>query len=58
MYMDGARLWEAVAADAGRLDEFCTGEDSVKLCLTKGIAAPLGGILLKIFMVRWGSLGS
>ena len=44
--MDGARLWEAVAARASTLDDPCTLDDSVNLCLTKGLGAPVGSILL------------
>lgn len=32
MHMDGARLWEAVAAGAGTLKEFCAEMDSLSLC--------------------------
>ena len=46
VHMDGARLWEAVAAGAGTLDDFCNLADSVNLCLTKGLGAPVGSILL------------
>ena len=46
VHMDGARLWEAVAAGAGSLNDFCAAADSVNLCLTKGIGAPVGSILL------------
>lgn len=46
VHMDGARLWEAIVAGAGALDEFCGEADSVNLCLTKGLGAPVGSILL------------
>jgi len=46
VHMDGARLWEAVVAGAGSLPEFCSEVDSVNLCLTKGLGAPVGSILL------------
>ena len=46
VHIDGARLWEAVAAGAGSLVDFCAAADSVNLCLTKGIGAPVGSILL------------
>ncbi|KAF8544375.1 pyridoxal phosphate-dependent transferase [Trichophaea hybrida] len=46
VHMDGARLWEAVVAGAGSLPEFCAEVDSVNLCLTKGLGAPVGSILL------------
>jgi threonine aldolase len=44
--MDGARLWEAVAAGAGELKEFCNEMDSVSLCFSKGLGAPIGSVLV------------
>lgn len=46
MHCDGARLWEAVAAGAGTLPEFCQLFDTVSLCLSKGLGAPVGSILV------------
>ncbi|KAJ4288144.1 hypothetical protein N0V90_012161 [Kalmusia sp. IMI 367209] len=46
MHLDGARLWEAVAAGAGTLKEFCTEFDSVSLCFSKGLGAPIGSIVI------------
>ncbi|ORY14540.1 pyridoxal phosphate-dependent transferase [Clohesyomyces aquaticus] len=46
MHMDGARLWEAVAAGAGSLKEFCKDMDSVSLCFSKGLGAPIGSIVV------------
>lgn len=46
MHCDGARLWEAVAAGAGRLDEFCENFDTVSLCFSKGLGAPVGSMLV------------
>ncbi|KAF2728847.1 hypothetical protein EJ04DRAFT_516339 [Polyplosphaeria fusca] len=46
MHMDGARLWEAVAAGAGSLKEFCAELDSVSLCFSKGLGAPIGSIVV------------
>lgn len=46
MHMDGARLWEAVAAGAGTLKEFCAEMDSVSLCFSKGLGAPIGSIVV------------
>jgi threonine aldolase len=45
VHMDGARLWEAVAAGAGTLREFCAEVDSVSLCFSKGLGAPIGSII-------------
>ncbi|CAI6332153.1 unnamed protein product [Periconia digitata] len=45
VHMDGARLWEAVAAGAGSLKEYCGEVDSVSLCFSKGLGAPIGSII-------------
>lgn len=54
MHLDGARLWEAVAAGAGSLKEFCAEFDSVSLCFSKGLGAPIGSIVVgsKAFVAR------
>lgn len=46
MHLDGARLWEAVAAGAGGLREYCDCFDSVTMCFSKGLGAPVGSIIL------------
>lgn len=46
MHLDGARLWEAVAAGAGTLKEFCAEFDSASLCFSKGLGAPIGSIVI------------
>lgn len=46
MHCDGARLWEAVAAGAGTLPEFCAHFDTISLCFSKGLGAPVGSILV------------
>ncbi|KAM5437584.1 putative low-specificity L-threonine aldolase [Microsporum canis] len=46
MHLDGARLWEADAAAAGSLQQYCKEFDSVTLCLTKGLGAPIGSVVL------------
>lgn len=45
-HLDGARLWEAVAAGAGSLREYCACFDSVSLCFSKGLGAPIGSVLV------------
>ncbi|KAE8146892.1 l-allo-threonine aldolase [Aspergillus avenaceus] len=45
MHLDGARLWEAVAAGACKLREAGECFDSIQLCLTKGLGAPLGSVI-------------
>ncbi|KAL1873829.1 hypothetical protein VTK73DRAFT_713 [Phialemonium thermophilum] len=49
MHCDGARLWEAVAADTtGRssLADYAACFDTVSLCFSKGLGAPIGSILV------------
>ncbi|ROT40139.1 hypothetical protein SODALDRAFT_332299 [Sodiomyces alkalinus F11] len=46
LHCDGARLWEASAAGAGSLVEFCSLCDTVSLCFSKGLGAPIGSILV------------
>ena len=46
MHCDGARLWEAVAAGAGTLSEYCEQFDTVSMCFSKGLGAPAGGIIV------------
>lgn len=46
LHLDGARLWEAVAAGAGSLKDYCACFDSVSLCFSKGLGAPIGSIIV------------
>ncbi|KAL8750057.1 MAG: hypothetical protein Q9199_007304, partial [Rusavskia elegans] len=46
LHLDGARLWEAVAAGVGSLKEYCACFDSVSLCFSKGLGAPIGSIVV------------
>ncbi|KAI1260452.1 pyridoxal phosphate-dependent transferase [Xylariaceae sp. FL1019] len=46
MHCDGARLWEAVAAGAGSLTDYVACFDTVTLCFSKGLGAPVGSILI------------
>ncbi|KAM3074862.1 hypothetical protein ACMFMG_008275 [Clarireedia jacksonii] len=46
MHLDGARIWEAVVAGAGSLPDFTREFDSVSLCFSKGLGAPVGSILV------------
>lgn len=54
MHLDGARLWEAVVAGAGTLEDYCSCFDSVSLCFSKGLGAPIGSIVVgeKAFIKR------
>ena len=46
LHLDGARLWEVTAAGAGSIPEFCECFDSVSLCFSKGLGAPMGSIIV------------
>jgi len=46
MHLDGARLWEAVAAGAGTMKEYAECFDSMSLCFSKGLGAPIGSIIV------------
>lgn len=46
MHLDGTRLWEAAAAGAGTIAELCAPFDTVNLCFTKGLGAPVGGMIV------------
>lgn len=46
MHCDGARMWEVSAATGMSMEELCRPFDSVSLCLSKGLGAPIGSILL------------
>lgn len=46
LHLDGARIWEAVAAGAGSLPDFTALFDSASLCFSKGLGAPAGSILV------------
>jgi threonine aldolase len=45
MHLDGARLWEAAAAGSCTLREIGECFDSIQLCFTKGLGAPIGSIV-------------
>lgn len=64
VHLDGARLWEAVVAGAesvgehlSLLREYCSLVDTATLCFSKGLGAPVGGILVgketDIHQARW-----
>lgn len=46
VHLDGARLWEAVVSGAGSLDAYTSLFDSVSLCFSKGLGAPIGSIIV------------
>ncbi|CAN3374229.1 hypothetical protein DIURU_000891 [Diutina rugosa] len=46
MHLDGARLWNAAAETGHSLADYCQYFDSVSLCLSKSLGAPMGSILV------------
>ncbi|KAH6568840.1 hypothetical protein BASA50_009354 [Batrachochytrium salamandrivorans] len=46
MHMDGARLWNASVATGISIREYCKPFDSVSLCFSKGLGAPIGSVLV------------
>lgn len=46
MHLDGARLWNAAAETKSSLKDWCQYFDSVSLCLSKGLCAPVGSVLV------------
>lgn len=46
MHLDGARLFDAVAAEGVDIKEYCSHFDSVSICLSKGLGAPMGSVIL------------
>ncbi|NNF03029.1 MAG: low specificity L-threonine aldolase [Rhodothermales bacterium] len=45
MHLDGARLWNASVATGIAESEFAAPFDSVTVCLSKGLGAPIGSVL-------------
>ncbi|KAG8886488.1 Threonine aldolase [Tulasnella sp. 331] len=46
VHLDGARLWNACAAGAGSLYDYGKHFDSVTVCFSKGLGAPVGSVLV------------
>ncbi len=46
VHLDGARLWNAAAALGTSLSELTRATDTVSLCFSKGLGAPVGSILV------------
>ncbi|KAF9821855.1 hypothetical protein IEO21_00285 [Rhodonia placenta] len=57
MHLDGARIWHVAAETATPLKELCDPFDSVSLCFSKGLGAPIGSCLVGtqefITRARW-----
>lgn len=45
VHCDGARLWNASAVTGLSLADYCQYFDSVSMCVSKGLGAPVGGVL-------------
>ena len=45
LHLDGARLWNAHVATGTPLNELAGGFDTVSVCLSKGLGAPVGSVL-------------
>lgn len=45
VHLDGARLWNATIATGIPLDEYARYFDSVSVCLSKGLGAPIGSVI-------------
>lgn len=54
MHLDGARLWNAARATGHSIKDFAQYFDSVSLCFSKGLGAPVGSVLTgsKEFIAR------
>jgi len=46
MHLDGARLWNASIASGVSLKEYGKHFDTISLCLSKGMGAPVGSVLV------------
>ncbi|OOF90200.1 hypothetical protein ASPCADRAFT_59930 [Aspergillus carbonarius ITEM 5010] len=46
MHLDGARIWEAVAAGSGSLTDYLACFDTAQMCFSKGLGAPIGSIIV------------
>ena len=45
-HLDGARLWNAIAASGIPLSEYAESFDTVSLCFSKGLGTPIGSIIV------------
>ncbi|MFY9916052.1 MAG: beta-eliminating lyase-related protein, partial [Nocardioidaceae bacterium] len=46
VHLDGARVWNAQVATGASLSELTACADTVSVCLSKGLGAPVGSLLL------------
>ncbi|MGB7425828.1 MAG: threonine aldolase family protein [Ornithinimicrobium sp.] len=63
VHLDGARLWNAHVASGVPLRDYGACADTVSLCLSKGLGAPVGSVLVgsaetistaRVWRKRWG----
>jgi threonine aldolase len=45
-HLDGARLWNASAATGISIKDYCNPFDTISICLSKGMGAPVGSVLV------------
>lgn len=45
VHLDGARIWHAAAAMGSNLRDLTAGVNSVQVCLSKGLGAPMGSLV-------------
>ena len=45
-HIDGARIFNAAIATGESVERICRGYDSVSICLSKGLGAPVGSVLV------------
>ena len=53
MHVDGARLWNAAVALKVPIAQLARRADSVNVCLSKGLGAPVGSILVGRTGMTW-----
>jgi threonine aldolase len=46
LHLDGARAWNAAVAMGAAVADVCAAFDSVSLCFSKGLGAPVGSVLV------------
>jgi threonine aldolase len=45
LHLDGARIWNASAATGAKVSDFTAGPDTVMVCYSKGLGAPVGSAI-------------
>ncbi|MCL1892939.1 MAG: aminotransferase class I/II-fold pyridoxal phosphate-dependent enzyme [Holophagaceae bacterium] len=46
IHLDGARLWHTAVATGDSLSDLSWGADTVSVCLSKGLGAPMGSVIV------------